>query len=150
MTPDEEIENHYADWLISKATTNGDCIECHLNPNAEKYPKIADNEMSHRFMFRVKKSAVDGQIVMHTCDNPRCINLDHLVLGSYADNNRDCREKGRAVLDGRPRLLSDDDRIRIKALREQKKTLQYIASEFGVSIGTIRNALNGYYYARTK
>lgn len=37
----------------------------------------------------------EGQVIMHTCDNPGCINPDHLRLGTYSDNVNDCVAKGR-------------------------------------------------------
>lgn len=39
-----------------------------------------------------------GQVVMHACDNPPCINPDHLQLGTQGDNLNDMRTKGRANL----------------------------------------------------
>lgn len=37
----------------------------------------------------------DGMLVMHTCDNPPCINIDHLQLGTHATNAQDRDAKGR-------------------------------------------------------
>lgn len=36
------------------------------------------------------------EVVRHTCDNPRCINPDHLVSGTYASNMQDMHDRGRA------------------------------------------------------
>lgn len=36
-----------------------------------------------------------GQVVMHSCDNPPCINPDHLLIGTQKDNLDDMRRKGR-------------------------------------------------------
>lgn len=37
----------------------------------------------------------DGMKVCHTCDVPRCVNPDHLFLGTQADNLKDMGQKGR-------------------------------------------------------
>ena len=36
-----------------------------------------------------------GLVVMHLCDKPLCVNINHLALGTQAANIRDCVNKGR-------------------------------------------------------
>jgi hypothetical protein len=38
-----------------------------------------------------------GFVVMHTCDNPKCVNPSHLKVATQAENRRDCAKKGRAA-----------------------------------------------------
>jgi hypothetical protein len=55
-----------------------------------------------------------GQVVRHTCDNPPCCNPQHLVLGTVADNVRDCIQRGRRARGDRiwkTRLTEDDVRV---------------------------------------
>lgn len=52
---------------------------------------------AHRLQWMHRQGEIpDGHVVMHTCDNPACINPDHLRLGTQADNLADMRAKGRA------------------------------------------------------
>lgn len=53
---------------------------------------------THRHIFQLQHGAADrNEYVCHSCDNPSCINLDHLWLGSQKDNMRDMIRKGRKV-----------------------------------------------------
>lgn len=57
----------------------------------ESWPRGA-----HRSSYRAHKGDLaSGQVVMHKCDTPACVNPDHLVLGTHAENMDDSRRKGR-------------------------------------------------------
>ena len=51
----------------------------------------------HRWIWeQVNGPIPEGMHVMHRCDNPACFRLDHLRLGTRADNMADMAAKGRA------------------------------------------------------
>lgn len=65
----------------------------------------------------------EGLYVLHRCDNRACVNVDHLFLGTYSDNNRDCRDKGRnrypdtkGILHGLSKI-QEQTAVKIKMLR---------------------------------
>jgi hypothetical protein len=50
----------------------------------------------HRLVWiEANGSIPEGMVVMHTCDNPPCYKLEHLRLGTQAENMQDAGRKGR-------------------------------------------------------
>lgn len=65
---------------------------------------------SHRVSWTVFRGPIpEGLNVLHRCDNTRCINPDHLFLGTQSDNLIDCAGKGRSGAKTRPDRLARGD-----------------------------------------
>jgi len=101
---------------------------------------------THRLAWTMANGAIpDGMHVCHHCDNPPCCRLEHLFLGTDADNLADMRRKGRQVnaqpigaQHGRAKLTDDQVRaIRARYWSAERPTQPSLAMEYGVSDSTI-------------
>lgn len=75
--------------------------------------------------------------VCHRCDVPNCINIEHLFLGTTAENNADRDRKGRhqplrGSKNGHSRL-TEYQVIEIRRMLTDGQTQRAVAAEFGVS-----------------
>lgn len=62
--------------------------------NSGGYPVTWENGKTV-YKHRQVAGAVKGQVVMHSCDNPACINPAHLSVGTAAQNSKDMITKNR-------------------------------------------------------
>lgn len=96
--------------------------------------------MAHRLSFELHHGQVpDGLFVLHTCDNPPCVNPAHLYTGTKADNAHDraVRRRGKEHRqngeDNDNAKLTDADVLKIIALLNAGKLSQAaIGEKFGV------------------
>jgi len=86
--------------FFNKFTKNkNDCWEwnCKKTEYGDIYYR-KNHYSSHRFSYTLFKGKIPkGLYVLHKCDNPCCVNPDHLFLGTHQDNITDMWEKGRGT-----------------------------------------------------
>lgn len=77
-------------WKWSGVTDGAGYGMIHLDSNNKKCIKV------HRLSYELHNGILKkGMVIMHTCDNPVCVNPNHLKQGTQKDNMRDCSRKGR-------------------------------------------------------
>lgn len=86
--------------ITYKVASNGECWECDSHAvDRHGYPKITRNKRGYtmsRYVYEQSFGPIPkGLEVRHKCDNPPCIRLDHLELGTHGDNMRDLAIRGR-------------------------------------------------------
>jgi hypothetical protein len=94
----------------------------------------------------------DGSFVCHSCDNPSCVNPDHLWRGTPADNMEDKRKKGRATRGSAhhgSKLIESDVRY-IRAFLAAGANQRVVARNFGVSYATISQINTGRIWSHVK
>lgn len=90
---------------------------------------------AHRYSFENFKGEIpDNMVVMHTCDNPPCVNPDHLRLGTKADNNKDTAMKRRHNY-GLKHWNGKLSEKQVAEIRNSDKTQRELAEIYGISHG---------------
>lgn len=74
-----------------------------------------------------------GYSVMHKCDNPQCVNPDHLRAGTHQENMLDKDAKGRRAPSPTQKLSADQ----VRAIYSDKRQQSVIAAEFNVAPNTV-------------
>lgn len=122
------------------------------------YPMVGDSgrlRRLHRWVFEREYGPIpQGICVCHSCDNPACINPEHLFLGSHADNMADMIRKGRShrvqqgEQNGRAKLT---DVIVMAIKREAGRTSQgSLARRYGVAQSTVWEVIRGRTWAHVR
>ena len=102
------------------------------------YSKRASRLCYSYFVGEIPKN----MFACHKCDNPGCVNPDHIFIGTAKDNLLDMSNKGRSLRGEKsPNAKLTEDKV-IK-IRNSKKPKEYWSKKYNVSIFTIRDVMNG-------
>lgn len=131
-----------------------ECIDHGRRGIVNKYAHVVHEGVQvyrHRLAYclanEVTLPAIKGKVVRHTCDNPRCINPEHLLLGTQLDNVHDMVARGRyarGAMIPQAKLTEADVRfIRDNYVRYSKEySTVGLARKFSVNKATISRILN--------
>lgn len=136
-------------WNLVDKRSSDECWEWQgtLNEGGYGYFYVKDLcSLAHRFSWITHNGNIPpndsyhGTCVLHKCDNRKCVNPNHLFLGTQNDNMKDMAAKGRGngrgVAKLSPKQISEIKDI-LAAPRCWPLTLRQIAKDYGVSHNTI-------------
>lgn len=129
----------------------GDCLfwlgACGGNNNYGQIVRDGLVERAHRVAYEMKHGIrlvpvrEGGPLVCHTCDQPRCINHEHLFLGTDADNARDMIQKGRQGPRRNARGESNNQAKlkpdQVIAIFRDRRGYPEIAKDFAIAASTV-------------
>ena len=101
-TTDFPADTPLLDRLLARTDRVGDCLVWN-GPSADpdgrgsvRWQGRADR--AHRVVWEISHGAIPkGLVVRHTCDVAACLNVEHMLLGTQADNMRDKQDRGRGL-----------------------------------------------------
>ncbi|MGW2089627.1 helix-turn-helix domain-containing protein [Streptomyces sp. NPDC001880] len=99
---------------------------------------------AHRVSLQLAGVDIEGLYVLHSCDNPPCVNPAHLSAGSPADNAADMVSKGRQARGSRRgnNKLTEAQIPEIRARAAAGELQKVLAAEYGVSRPSISRVVN--------
>lgn len=108
------------------------------------YGQIVINKkkfLAHRASWQFHRGEIpNGLQVCHTCDNPSCINPDHLFLETDLGNKKDSVRKNRTK---KSKLLSADDVKRVRIAVKNGHTQRDIAESFNIPQAYVSRIVTG-------
>ncbi len=106
---------------------------------------LRQDMLAHRFSWWMHNGVIpDGLYVLHHCNNPSCVNPEHLFLGTAKDRARNMQHKGGNHSNAK---LSKADVDEIKKLLETGYTGASIAQQFNISASVISKIKTGKHWA---
>jgi hypothetical protein len=127
----------------------GDCIQCTSHaPNDRGYVFTTRGKLTisipRQILARRHKSIPSGMVARHTCDRKWCINPNHIIIGTHADNMRDrderhLRKPPKGTLIGRAKINNTD----VIAIRDSSEATRYLQQVYGLSTVQISNIKSG-------
>ena len=148
--------NRFMSQVVPEPNSGCWLFDCADGPGG--YSRFCFNKKvyrAHRVAFALFCSDPTGLNVCHKCDNPPCVNPDHLFLGTASDNLGDMSAKGRGRKAGTGpngtrhfRAILTDDIVR--EIRTSTESQHAIARRLGLARSTVCHARSGRTWSHVK
>jgi len=131
--------------ILQRCSIKNDCWIWHGSQDKDGYGIInlgRKQYRAHRVSLEVFTGInADGKLVCHKCDNPSCVNPDHLFVGTAKDNTQDMIAKNRKYKmtdKNHPNTkICHQERSDIIKRRNNGESLKSIAQDYSVTFQTI-------------
>lgn len=102
--------------------------------------------LAHRVAWFLSNRIIpDGMILMHSCDNPACVNIEHLQLGTQAENIADKVRKNRQAKGSKHGNSKLTEKL-VETIKSSSYSQRKLAKQFNVSQATIHMVKSGKYW----
>lgn len=109
------------------------------------------NIPAHRYSYELHVGPIErGKIICHKCDNPYCVNPDHLWQGTHKENTEDMVRKGRAAFINSGTFVNGEQHRRARLTAElaldiaaRHQSSRAAAKEYGVHRSLIQDVRAG-------
>lgn len=147
-------EQVYRELLEKGTRTEKGCLICHLAPNKKGYPPLtvggrtAKKWRANRFVWKMSGQKLDDDMmILHTCDNRRCIEITHLYEGTAKDNTDDMMLKDRHQ-NGSGKQITVNDVNEMKGLYGLYKSYRLVGKILGLSESCVQQYVKGLRHVR--
>jgi hypothetical protein len=126
------------EWIGAKVSKGYGCIGL-----TKSHKTIKSHRLS--YMIHNKKHITDNMFILHSCDNPSCVNPYHLSEGTAQDNSNDARKRNRLTLGKKRGSNHHNSKLteqQVIEIRQSTDSQSVLAIKYQVSKRLIWNILN--------
>jgi hypothetical protein len=153
--PKDAIERFHSKYIVNEETN---CWEWNGTFQSTGYGFFwyrNRNVYAHRYSYETFVNKISkNNVIMHLCDNPKCVNFNHLKLGTQLENIQDCVRKNRKAIGSKQTnsKLKDDQVLDIKiALQNPYRGIQRdLANNYNVTQALISRINKGLAWSHIK